>query len=64
VNSRRLENSTMITFLSNGADVWSEVLYKTEEAMKTMVERCESDVIGLEGLYKRTRHLYRDIKRD
>jgi hypothetical protein len=47
-----------------GADVWSEVLYDTEKSMKIMVERCESDVIGLEGLYKRTRHLFRDVKRD
>lgn len=50
--------------MSVGASVWNDVLYKTEEAMKTMVERCESDVIGLEGLYKRTRHLFRDVKRD
>lgn len=50
--------------MSVGADVWNDILYKTEETMKQMVDRCESDVAGLEGLYKRTRHLYKDIKRD
>ena len=46
-----------------GADVWNDVLYKTDEAMKTMVERCESDVIGLEGLYEKTKHIIADVKR-
>ena len=47
-----------------GADTWNDVLYNTKEAMETMVERCESDVIGLEGLYNKVRHLIRDVKRD
>lgn len=47
-----------------GADTWNDVLYNTKEAMETMVERCESDVIGLEGLYNKVRHVIKDIKRD
>ena len=47
-----------------GADMWNEILYNTEDAMKTMVERCESDVIGLEQFYMKVRHLARDIKRN
>ena len=46
-----------------GADMWNDVLYNTDEAMKTMIERCESDVIGLEGLYNKVKHVIRDIKK-
>lgn len=51
--------------MSVGADVWNQVLSENtrEEAMKIMVERCESDVIGLEGFYDRVKHLARDLKR-
>jgi len=44
------------------AEVWNKILYNTEKEMKTMIERCESDVCGLEDLYKETRHLIRDIR--
>lgn len=47
-----------------GADMWNEILYNTESAMKTMIERCESDVIGLEAFYGKVKHLARDIKRN
>lgn len=47
------------------AEAWNEALSGADEdgrkALKTMVERCESDVAGLEALYKRTSHLIRDI---
>ena len=46
-----------------GADVWNQVLSDTKKAMVTMIERCESDAAGLEGLYERTKHLIRDIKK-
>mgnify|MGYP000075515246 FL=1 len=47
-----------------GADVWNEVIANPNgKAMKTMIERCESDVEGLQGLYERTKHVLRDIKR-
>ena len=45
------------------AEEWNRILYDTEKAMKTMLRRCESDVTGLEALYRKTRHLIRDIKR-
>lgn len=41
---------------------WNKVLADPKEAIHTMKERCESDVRGLEALYKRVRHLARDIK--
>lgn len=41
---------------------WNKVLADPKEAIATMKERCESDVKGLEALYKRVRHLARDIK--
>lgn len=43
-------------------EVWNRILYNTPEEMKKMVARCESDAVGLEALYKETRHLIRDIK--
>ena len=46
-----------------GADTWNEVLHNFKEAMKTLVARCESDVAGLEALYKKTKHLVRELKR-
>jgi uncharacterized protein YprB with RNaseH-like and TPR domain len=49
--------------MSVGADVWNQILYDYDKAMKTMIERCESDVAGLENLYDRIKHLIRDIKK-
>jgi uncharacterized protein YprB with RNaseH-like and TPR domain len=42
---------------------WNEVIANPEQALKKMRQRCESDVEGLQGLYNRTKHLIRDIKR-
>lgn len=46
-----------------GADMWNEILHNTKDAMKTMIERCESDVAGLEALYEKIKHVIRDVKR-
>lgn len=43
-------------------NVWSEMGFKLDKHMPTMIERCESDVRGLQNLYDRTKHLIRDIK--
>jgi uncharacterized protein YprB with RNaseH-like and TPR domain len=43
------------------ADDWSAVASDPKRIMPTMVKRCESDVKGLEDLYKRTRHLIKAI---
>lgn len=45
------------------AERWNEILSDVDVHMPEMRSRCESDVKGLEALYKRTRHLIRDIKR-
>lgn len=48
--------------MSVGASAWSEMGFKLDEHMPTMIERCESDVAGLQALYQKTRHLIGDIK--
>jgi hypothetical protein len=46
------------------ADEWTKILSDPlGEPMRIMRKRCESDVVGLEELYKKTRHLVMDIKR-
>ena len=45
-----------------GADMWNKVLSNPRIVMPKMVERCESDTAGLQDLYKRTRHLIKEIK--
>lgn len=47
------------------AEMWNRVLNpKTHDAaLDVMRKRCESDVAGLEGLYRRTAHLIKDIKK-
>ena len=42
---------------------WNEVVANPVKNMKKMVARCESDVTGLQGLYERTKHIVREIKR-
>ena len=48
--------------MSVSAEEWNRVLSNPEKSMKTMVKRCESDVAGLEALYRRTRHMIKDVK--
>jgi hypothetical protein len=45
------------------ADVWSGLSANPTKYLPILIQRCESDVRGLEALYKRTRHLIREIKR-
>lgn len=45
------------------ADVWNQVATDIDTHMPTLIERCESDVEGLQALYERTRHLIREIKK-
>jgi len=45
------------------AEVWNAVLAHPRQELPKLVERCESDVQGLEALYKRTRHLVKEITR-
>jgi DNA polymerase elongation subunit (family B) len=49
--------------MSVSAEKWNEVLADTTTNMPEMIKRCESDVAGLEGLYSRTKHLIREIKK-
>lgn len=44
------------------ADVWSAVAAEPHKHIPTLIQRCESDVAGLEALYNKTKHLFRDIK--
>ncbi len=45
------------------ADDWNEVIVDPKKVMPTMIKRCESDTIGLEGLYRKTRHMIKDVTR-
>lgn len=48
--------------MSVSADMWAQVVNNPAKVMPIMIDRCESDVEGLEALYCRTRHLIREIK--
>ena len=48
--------------MSVSAEVWNKILADPDRWMPKMIKRCESDVAGLEALYRRTSHLIRDIK--
>lgn len=43
-------------------NVWAEMAVDPN-SLPTLIERCESDVIGLEALYEKTKHLIREITR-
>jgi hypothetical protein len=43
-------------------NMWSEMGFKIKEHLPIMIQRCESDVTGLQQLYERTRHLIMEIK--
>jgi hypothetical protein len=49
--------------MSVSASTWSEMPFKMHEHLPTMIERCESDVRGLECMYDRVKHIVREIKR-
>jgi uncharacterized protein YprB with RNaseH-like and TPR domain len=48
--------------MSVSADEWNEVLADPTTVMPTMIKRCESDTLGLQALYLRTKHLIKDAK--
>lgn len=43
-------------------NTWSEMGFKLDEHMPVMINRCESDVAGLQALYTNTRHLIHEVK--
>lgn len=45
------------------AEVWNAVLAHPRQYLPTLRERCESDCTSLEGLYKKVRHIPKEIKR-
>lgn len=57
------DNKTTVHKMSVSADEWNRVLANPERAMKTMVKRCESDTLGLQSLYIRTKHLIKEVTR-
>lgn len=46
-----------------GAEVWNRILANPQKEIRRMIARCESDVEGLESLYRRTKHVVNDVKR-
>jgi uncharacterized protein YprB with RNaseH-like and TPR domain len=48
--------------MSVGQEVWSEIAFKLDEHLPTMIKRCESDCAVLEDVYRKSRHLIKDMK--
>lgn len=71
LNTSRKSQAHLLSWLGTpeqkmgvSADVWNEIISDPKgKPMKIMVERCESDVVGLQDLYTRTRHVVADLKR-
>jgi uncharacterized protein YprB with RNaseH-like and TPR domain len=61
-SGKNTEDLPTVQKMSVSADEWNEVLANPAKAMKTMVKRCESDTLGLQALYLRTKHLIKDVK--
>ncbi len=55
------DNRDAVHKMTVSADEWNRVLADPSRAMKTMVNRCESDTLGLQSLYIRTRHLIKEV---
>lgn len=49
--------------MSVSPNVWATMAANPGESLKTLRERCESDVEGLEAMYEKTKHLIREISR-
>jgi len=49
--------------MSVGPDAWSEMGFNMKKHMPTMIKRCESDTAVLEDVYKKQRHIIKDIKK-
>lgn len=43
-------------------NVWSEMAFNMDKHLPQMIARCESDCAVLEDVYKKTRHLVKEIK--
>jgi len=56
------DNQEAVHKMTVSADEWNEVLANPRKAMPTMIRRCESDTLGLQALYLRTKHLIKEIK--
>lgn len=58
------DNRDVVQKMSVSADEWNRVLdeHTRASAMRTMIKRCESDTLGLQSLYLRTKHLIKDVK--
>jgi uncharacterized protein YprB with RNaseH-like and TPR domain len=56
------QGTITIQKMTVGADEWNRVLSSPKQVMPTMVKRCESDVKGLEAIYRRTHHLLNDVR--
>lgn len=66
----RRSQAHLLSFLSTpeqkmsvSPDVWASLASNFKTNLKILIERCESDVKGLEDLYKRTRHLIINVTR-
>lgn len=46
-----------------GPQVWNDVLANPKKNIPILVRRCEADVIELEDIYARCRHLIKDVKK-
>lgn len=49
--------------MSVSAELWNKVLAKPKTHLPTLVQRCESDVAGVQALYTKTKHLVREVTR-
>lgn len=49
--------------MSVSPNVWAEMAAAPDVSLPILVERCESDVAGLEAMYEKTKHLIREITR-
>lgn len=70
VNTSRHSQAHMLEWLGSAQrkmtlspDEWNAVQREPRKHIPVLIERCESDVAGLEALYKRTRHLVNEIQR-
>lgn len=49
--------------MSVSPNVWAELASDYDKNIKTLVKRCESDVVGLEAMYEKVKHIIGEIQR-
>jgi uncharacterized protein YprB with RNaseH-like and TPR domain len=49
--------------LTLSPQVWNDVLARPARELPKLVKRCEADVVELEDIYSRCRHLIREVKK-